>query len=171
VSKIKQALNYEQALATARLDAAKDLLAQATEYEHKLGAAKFHEIETVQSAHTEFHQREHILYEDAIEKASGALKASHATLQAEVERLVDTSATFMTADRFEREHSQLLERVDSAFARVDEKLSAEERVTVGQSAREDVFAQVRATNRWMIGLTITTIASLLTLAAKLLGFF
>ena len=48
---------------------------------------------------------------------------------------------------------------------------AEERVTVGQAAREDVFAQVRATNRWMIGLTITTIASLLTLAAKLLGFF
>ena len=160
MSKIKQALNYEQALADAKLHAARDLLAQATEYEHQLGDAKFHEIEAVQSAHTEFHDREHLLYEAAIEKASDALKASHAALQAEVERLVDASATFMTEDRFEREHSQLLERVDAAFARVDEKLGAEERVTVQQNTRDEVLAQLTATRRWQTGLAITVGISL-----------
>jgi len=159
VSKIRQALNYEQALADAKLRAAHDLLAQATEYEHKLGSAKFHEVEVVQSAHSQFHEREHVLYEDAIEKASGALKASHASLQAEVERLANASANFMTSERFEREHSQLLERVDAAFARVDEKLGAEERVTVKQSVREQTLEEIATGNgvnrRWLIALVVT----------------
>jgi hypothetical protein len=161
VSKIKQALNYEQALADAKLRAAHDLLAQATGYEHQLGAAKFHEIEVVQNSHAEFHDREHLLYEAAIEKASDALKASHGALQAEVERLVDASANFMTADRFEREHSQLLERVDAAFARVDEKLGAEERVTVQQNTRDEVLSQLTATRRWQTGLAVTVAISMI----------
>jgi hypothetical protein len=161
VSKIRQALNYEQALADAKLRAAHDLLAQATEYEHKLGDAKFHEIEVVQNSHTEFHDREHLLYEDAIEKASAALQASHAALQTEVERLADASANFMTTGRFEREHSQLLERVDAAFARVDEKLGAEERVTVQQNTRDEVLAQLTATRRWQTGLAVTVAISLI----------
>ena len=159
MSKIKQALNYEQALADAKLRAAHDLLSQATDYEHQLGAAKFHEIESIQSAHSEFHDREHILYEDAIDKASLALKASHANLQAEVKRLADASANFMTTDRFEREHAQLFDRVDAAFARVDEKLGAEGMVTAKQSVREQTLEEIATGNgvnrRWLIALVVT----------------
>jgi hypothetical protein len=171
VSKIRQALNYEQALADAKLHAARDLLALATEYEHKLGVAKFDEIEAVQAAHSIFHEREHVLYGDALEKASSTLQTNLLTLQTEVDRLSDASKAYMTTERFEREHAQLFERVEAAFARVDEQIGAEARVTVGQTARDEVMSQVQANRRWMIGLAGTTVVSILTLALKLLGVF
>ena len=171
MSKIRQAVDRDRHLAEVKLKAQCDLLTQATRYEHKLGVQKFHEVQTIQDAHTQFHDREHILYEDALEKASAGIRAQLFTMQAELNRLADDAKDKMTVTRFEREHSQLLERVDAAFARVDEKLGAEERVTVRQGAQSEVLERVAATNRWVIGLTITSLVSLLTLAAKLLGVF
>ena len=67
----------------------------------------------------------------------------------------------MTTGRFEREHAQLLERVDAAFARVDEKLSTEERVTIQQTTKDAVLEQLAVARRWQTGLAVTVGISLI----------
>lgn len=132
-----------------------ELLRQATDYERRLTNQQFDEIRTLQGEHQRFHDREHILYDDAVEKASGALSAQLNVLEADLERLRDASHSFMTTGRFEREHQALIERMDAAVGSLTEKLEAESRVTVRQSAQEELLSKIAANNRWMIGILVT----------------
>ena len=69
MSKIRQALDYERQLTDSQIAGHVAVRQEAFLYERKLTDAQFHELKGLQDSHTEFHAREHLLYEDAIEKA------------------------------------------------------------------------------------------------------
>lgn len=153
----------------SKLRAQREILAQATRYEHDLGVQKFHEIQTVQESHTLYHDREHLLYEDAIDKASAAVRSELATFRVDLDRLTAASVNFMSTGRFEREHEQLMERVESAFARVDEKIGVEERQTVRETTRGEVKAASDTGHRWLVGLTVASVISAVGVMIALVG--
>lgn len=166
MSKIRQAVRYERQLADAQVQAhreltesqitaQKELLQQAIAYERKYTDGQFGQLNIVAQEHRLFHEREHLLYEDAIEKASTTLNAQLATLQIEFDRLRDESRRYLTVDRFEREHEALTDRMDTSIGSLREKIGAEERVTVKQTAQEELLTKISTNNRWLVGILIT----------------
>jgi hypothetical protein len=166
VSKIRQAVQYERQLADAQvhahreltdtqLAAQKELLQQAIAYERKYTDGQIGQLNIVAQEHRLFHEREHLLYEDAIEKASTTLNAQLATLQVEFDRLRDETRGLLTVDRFEREHKALTDKMDVSIGSLREKIGAEERVTVKQAAQEELLTKISTNNRWLIGILIT----------------
>jgi hypothetical protein len=173
VSKIRQAVRYERELADAKVQAHVDLtnaqlahaaersaahkalLDQAVAYERKYTDGQFGQLNLVAQEHRIFHEREHLLYEDAIEKASSAIGGQLHVLEADFERLRDASHSFMTVDRFEREHEQLIDKMDLAFRAMGEKIGVEEKVTLRSQAQEELLTKISVNNRWLIGILIT----------------
>jgi dsDNA-specific endonuclease/ATPase MutS2 len=162
MSKIRQAVAYERTLADTKVNAHREqveaqeaLLRQATEYERKLTDQQFDEIRTLQGEHQRFHDREHILYDDAVERASSAIRSQINVLEADLERLRDASHSYMTTGRFEREHQTLIDRVEASIVAINERLEAENRVTVRQGAQEELLTRISSNNKWMIGILVT----------------
>lgn len=173
MKKILQAMEYERELADAkvrghvdladaqfahaaeRAAAHKVLLEQAIAYERRYTDGQFGQLNLVAQEHRVFHEREHLLYEDAIEKASTALNSQLRVLEVDVGRLRDESHRFMTVERFEREHTNLTEKMELALQALMEKVSNEEKVTVRSEAQAELLAKIGQNNRWLIGTIIT----------------
>jgi len=131
VSKTKRTLRYERALADAKVHAHveltnaqltftaersaghKALADQAIAYERKYTDGQFGQLNIVAQEHRIFHEREHELYEGAIERASTAIIVQVRLLETDVERLRDDSHRYMTVERFEREHEALEKTIDA----------------------------------------------------------
>jgi hypothetical protein len=64
------------------------------------------------------------------------------------------AATFLTVDRFEREHRVLIDRYEREAAVLSEKVSEQESVTVRQDAQQDLLAASQTNHRWLIGISI-----------------
>lgn len=167
MSKIRQAVNYERraakaqdkahrALSIAEHETERQLREQAISYERKYTDGQFGQLNLVAQEHRVFHEREHILYEDAIEKASTSLGAMLAALQTDVDRLREESQKWMTIERFEREHSNLTEKVEASVGNLADKVGAEEKVTLGQTIQQETLQRVAdnsaVSRRWLIGL-------------------
>ena len=86
-------------------------------------------------------------------------------------QLETQTRTFMTTDRFEREHAALVERHVRDLAAVNEKLQLEEKVTVRQDTTQAVLDKLAANNRWMIGILVASTLSLLALILHLAGLY
>jgi hypothetical protein len=173
VSKIGQAVKYERQLNEAKVKAHVDLtnaqlaaaealtlakaelLKQSVEYERRYTDGQFGQLNLVAQEHRVFHEREHILYEQAIEKAASSLSSGLAIIQADVDRFRDEATKWMTIERFEREHSLLTEKLDIASSSLSEKVEAEARVTLRSQAQEDLLARIAQNNKWLIGILIT----------------
>ena len=175
MSKIRQAMEYELELASARVQAhvelsnaqnahiaerageQKALFDQVIAYERKYTDGQFGQLNLLAQEHRVFHDREHLLYEEAIEKASTAINAQLRVLEADVGRLRDESHRFMTIERFEREHTNLAEKMDMAFQALGEKVSHEEKATVRTEAQAELLEKIGQNNKWLVG-TIITVA-------------
>lgn len=179
VSKIRQAVDYERQLAKSEVKAHREITTLALKherkmaqlelkaavrardkeiaYERKLTDGQFHTLTLLNSDHRDFHEREHILYENAVDKASAAIQAEMSAMRKDIEDLTIASRNFMSTGRFEREHQALIERVDDKFAVYDEKITAEEKVTVRQAAQSDLSDKISIGNRWLIGIAVTVV--------------
>jgi hypothetical protein len=142
-----------------RIDAERELRQQATESEHAQAVLKFHEVEMLALEHQRFHDREHLLYDEAIDKATDSLSTRLGAIESDLVRWRDSASTFMTREAFDREHRGLIEKTDAALARVEEKIGAEERVTLQQSTaqqtRDALLNELSTNRRWMVGLGVT----------------
>jgi hypothetical protein len=181
MSKIRQAVRYERQIAKKEVKAHRELVQQgldserkltdsevagqvrsrneALAYERKITDAQFRTLAVLNDEHRTFHEREHLLYEAAVEKASASTAADLSIVRKDIEGLELASHTYMSTVRFEREHSALLERVEEMFARVDEKLAAQEKITLQQttqqSTREEMLATLATNRRWLTGLAVS----------------
>lgn len=178
MSKIRQAVNYESGLSRERAkanrelaDAARAQLQQALEYERALTNQQFDMVRTLQGEHQRFHDREHILYDDAIEKSSVALRAQIDNLEGEIGRLRELSHAFLSTERFEREHQALIDRMQDALNGINERLADEAKVTVRQEASQATIDKITQSNRWLIGIAVTSGLSLAALIMHLLGLY
>ena len=200
MSKIRQAVEYERQIAREEVRAHRELVAAQIDYERKLSDAlvngqveirdealayerkitdsQFETLRLLAEEHRQFHEREHLLYESAIEKASSALAGQLVILSRDIETMELASHGYMTIDRFEREHGVLTDKVetaittltdklalshdalsdklDQAIATLNEKLVGEHDVTIRQDTSQlllDKIAESSAVNRrWLAGL-------------------
>ncbi len=70
-------------------------------------------------------------------------------------QLTSQAATFLPMDRFEREHTLLVERMERGFANVADKLAVEERISTRAAAQDELLAKIGSNNRWMVGILVT----------------
>jgi flagellar biosynthesis GTPase FlhF len=85
------------------------------------------------------------------------------------EQLTTQATTFLTIDRFEREHQALGDRLDERWERIQQALRLEENVTMRQTvSAEDILEYTRQSvessntnRRWLIGLAVGLVFSLL----------
>lgn len=175
MGKVRQAMEYELELADAKVQAhvalsnaqyahvverageQKALFDQVIAYERKYTDGQFGQLALLAEEHRAFHDREHLLYEEAIEKASTAINSQLRVLEADVGRLRDESYRFMTVDRFEREHTNLAEKMDIALQSLAEKIGQEEKATVRSEAQSELLEKIGQNNKWLVG-TIITVA-------------
>lgn len=166
MSKVRQAIKYERRLSDAQVrghidltnvqvTSQRELLQQAIAYERKYTDGQFGQLNLIAQEHRIFHEREHLLYEDAIDKASSAITSQLRILETEFERMREDGHKYMSIDRFEREHSALIERMETALKAVADKVGAEERVTLRQAAQEELLIKIQQNNRWLVGILMT----------------
>jgi hypothetical protein len=166
VSKIRQAVDYERQLVKAKVKAHVELTAaelrterklreQAIFYERKYTDGQFGQLRIVADEHRLFHEREHLLYEDAIDKASASLNSMLASLQADVDRFREEATKWMTVERFEREHETLADKMELANSVLAQKVAAEEKVTVRSEAQQALLESMNQNRRWLIGIGVT----------------
>jgi hypothetical protein len=171
----QQADAYERKLTDEQIHGAVSVRDKALAYERRITDQQFANIEHVNEEHRVYHEREHILYDDAVEKASASLTSQLASLQVELDRMQLQMQSLMPIGRFEREHAALMERVDTKFGTYDEKLNDQEKVTVRQDTTQELLNRIAETSgtnrRWMIGLMVSTGATFMLLAAHLLHLY
>ena len=153
-----------------------ELLAERISHERELREAERsaydHEREVRRIA--DAHERElRLQTEAAVEKARELqYKIYEVRLEQMNEfrgQLTTQAATFMTVDRFEREHSALIERVEASMGRIGEKVLILEKSTVRVAATDDVKANMSANNRWLIALVLGNGLTLIALLSHLMG--
>ena len=129
------------------------------------------------------HERElRVAHEAAVEKAR---QLQFDTLELRLEGMNDLRAqlasqalTFMPIAGFEREHRALIGRMEAAFHIVNEKVDAQEKVTIRQDTSELLLAQSGQSHRWQVGIAVTligisiaTLLTLITLIMHLVGVY
>jgi len=148
-------------------------LREKLHFERRITDARFHETEALAQVHLERHIEEHQLQIRAQELAAENLRILLDGLASDLAELRHQSTTHMTVERFEREHRMLADRVEFQLAEVNEKIRAEERVTISSLSRDDTtkaLLESAATNRrWMIGLAVGVVFSLLGVLLTLIG--
>jgi len=153
--------------------ARRKLLADAVAYERRLTTAEAKRLEDLSALFDQAHAREHVLHDHAQTLAAENLRIQLDGLAADLAELRHQSTTHMTVERFEREHRMLADRVEFQLAEVNEKIRAEERVTISSLSRDDTtkaLLESAATNRrWMIGLAVGVVFSLLGVLLTLIG--
>jgi hypothetical protein len=158
---------YERKLADLRINK-----------EVQLREARFHEVDAVLAAHQLSHEREHVATAQAITTAAETLRLQLAAQKGDIEALQALARTHMTIDRFEREHQQLGDRLDLRWSEAQAGIRAEENVTMRQATVADTSREIldatrqsadaSGTNRrWLIGISIGLIFSLIGLAITL----
>lgn len=154
------------------------LLADRIAHERELRQAQLaafdheRELRVVYDAH-ERELRQH--NEEAVEKARAlqfdVYEARLDNLNHAAERMERQSTTFLTIDRYEREHGALIDRHARDIALLAEKIAAQESVTVRQDTTSAVLSSVATNNRWLIGIAVTSALSLLALVLHLAGAY
>ncbi len=186
MSKIRQALEYEHRLGAAENKALKQAVAYnrkltdvsikgqvavrkaSLKYERKITDGQFGQLEIVGQEHRQFHEREHLLYENAIDKAASTLAGGLSVLQSEVDRFRTDAQRWMTREDFDREHKALAEKQELAIRTLSDKIVATEKVDIRQSGMAEatekltVAATVTSENsktnrRWVIGLAVAIV--------------
>jgi len=151
MTKIRQAVEYERQISDANWRHEREIrVAEKTAFEHE------RELRAVYDSH----ERElRIQAETAVEKARqlqfDAMELRLEGMNEFREQLRRQAGTFMTIERFEREHSNLVGRLEQAVATLTDKLGTEEKVTARQVAQEEMLAKVSQNNRWLIGILAT----------------
>jgi hypothetical protein len=150
------------------------------------------------ATHLEAHIREHAATEEALNKAAAAMEkrlegmnefrdqlktqaasfitrdvfdAKMQAMQDQLGLLRDEHVGFMSTERFEREHKALIDKIDDKFASYDLKLVAEEKVTVRQDAQQALLDKLATSNRWMMGVAVSSGLSLLAIVLHLIGAY
>jgi hypothetical protein len=105
-------------------------------------------------------------------------ETQHKSIQEEINRLRDLSLSYMTIERFDREHKTLGDKLSNDIEELNSKLLTEEKVTLKQETEREMVDRISDNNqrinenrKWLIGIAITTVISLITLVAHLLGIF
>ena len=106
------------------------------------------------------HERElRLQAEAAVEKARSLQFDAYAsrldTLNHAAERMDRQASTFLSVDRFEREHQWLIAKHASDIAMLSEKIGGEQRVTIRQDAQRELLDTLAVNRRWLIGLGVT----------------
>ena len=83
-------------------------------------------------------------------------------------QLTEQASSFLTVDRFDREHSVLIERIDASFSRIEEKVSAQEKVTVRQDTTSAVLESMASSRRWLTGLAVASLFSIIGITITLI---
>ena len=142
---------------------------QFVAHDRRVTDARFHEIDAISRAKDHRDRRENKLREKARKLAAENLSLQIAQIAEQTARNRDVVPSLMTRDAFEREHRLLIASLDSDLKVLRDKIGGEERVTLRQDTTESVLANVRATNRWMIGIAVGTFSTFAVLAAHLVG--
>lgn len=142
-------------LVDTQLEAERQIRELTDRYERKYTDGQYGQMEMLTAQHQLFHDREHLLYDDAIEKATTALNAEIASLRADVDRFRDDAAKWMSREAFDREHQALTEKMELALAGLSAKIGTEEKVTIRQSAQSELLDRIATNNRWLIGILVT----------------
>jgi hypothetical protein len=114
------------------------------EHEREVTRLLFHEVESLAAEHRRAHEREHEYVAEAIDKSTTSADARVSALTTEVARLAAQHPLFLTIERFEREHASL-----------GAQIATEEKVTVRQSAQQELIDRVGVNNRWLVGILVT----------------
>jgi hypothetical protein len=152
------------------------LLAERISHERELRAAEKAAFDHERELRTVYdqHEREMRLQtEAAVEKARD-------TQIAELERRLESmnefrvqlerqATTFLTLDRFEREHALLVERHTRDIGALAERVGTEERVTTRQDSAAASLEGIRSNNRWLIGIAIGLVSTFGLFALHVLG--
>ena len=143
-----------------RLRRERELREMANGYEHTMGEMRHEELRSTSSQHQLYHEREHLLTDAAITQASAALKQKLDVLEADQDRWRDQAAQWMTVERFDREHAALIQRFEASMSVLSDRLSAEHDVTTSQKTRDELLEELAVGRRWLVGLAITVLVTL-----------
>jgi hypothetical protein len=135
---------------------------QAIQHERELREAEKAAFDHERELRTVFDTHERELRqqtEQAVEKARAlqfnVYEARLDNLNHAAERMERQAATFLTIDRYEREHSALIDRHVRDVGLLAGKIEAQERVTVRQDATQQVLDTLSANRRWLYGIMVT----------------
>lgn len=87
------------------------------------------------------------------------------------EQLTAQATTFLTVERWEREHQLLTERHARDITMLGERLGTEERVTARQDSAALAVEGIRTNNRWLIGIAVGLVTTIGLGALHLMGIF
>jgi hypothetical protein len=159
-------------------DASLAVLVERIAHERELWEAQLAAFDHERELRTLFdaHEREmRQQNEDSVEKARLAQFAVYETrlqnLNHAAERLEAMAKTFLTIDRFEREHSNLIDRYEREREVLGTKLAEQESVTVRQDAQSDLLRQSQQNQRWLIGLAASSGLAVIALLLHLFGAY
>jgi len=160
-------------------------------YERRLTDLQFAKVQALSDEHKTFHDREHLLYEEAVSRASLTVSAQVQVIAADITRLREEGHTYLTVDRFEREHKALGERTDLAVKGLGDKIEAsnkalgdkmeasigaltirlgtEEKVTIRQDATQALLDKIGQNNRWLVGIAIGLFGTFITTFLHIMG--
>jgi len=152
------------------------LLAERIAHERELRVAEKAAFDHERELRTIYdqHERELRLQTEA------AVEKTRDTQVAELERRLEgmnefrqqlnlQAATFLTIDRWEREHTLLVERHTRDIAALAERVGTEERVTTRQDSAAASLEGIRSNNRWLIGIAIGLVSTLGLVALHVMG--
>lgn len=129
------------------------------EKEVELREARFHEVEALSSEHRIFHEREHAQYSDALRATAGTLGIRLDGVDTRISKLIEDQHSFLTIERFEREHGLLETRLDERWSTAQQQIANEENVTVKQTIRQQTLDEIASSTgvnrRWLIALVAT----------------
>jgi hypothetical protein len=120
------------------------------------------------------HERElRLQNEAAVEKARelqfDVYEERLAALNHAAERMERLTATFLPIDRYEREHTALIDRHVRDFGLLAEKVETQERVTVRQDATQALLDNLATNRRWLYGVLVTVVMFGVTSVLHFLG--
>lgn len=140
-------------------------------YERELRESREHELSTRASDHQVFHDREHALYDTAVETARKTMELNLQIVTADVDRLREIANSHLTIERFESQHSALIERMNERDERIQGALEVESRISARQQSKDEVLAGVSQNNRWLIALIVGNGLTLIALVLHLTGVY
>ena len=79
------------------------------------------------------------------------------------------AATFLTVERYERDHKVLADRMDLQNDAILARISTEERVTARQDSAAAAVEGIKSNNRWLIGIAVGLIGTFGLMALHIVG--
>jgi hypothetical protein len=87
------------------------------------------------------------------------------------EQLTDQARSFLTIERYERDHKALSDRVEAQYEVMQARLSTEERVTARQDSAALAVEGIRSNNRWLIGIALGLVTTIVLFGLHLMGIY